>query len=156
MGSILNKNMSNVDCHELKLQIGEDEENTETIQYSPNPQHRDNNPNKSQWIITEDEEMNCFKTAYSKGWVIGNNAWSLHYIQNELTYLGIGVDRSTNLFIAKFKNDISHSTWHGYPADYQQNAQDVPGTDILRDWIKCNVLPKAKISKIMKGQPCKL
>jgi hypothetical protein len=105
--------MSNVDCHELKFQIGEDDENIEIVQYSPNPQHRDNNPNKSQWIITEGEEMNCFKTAYHKGWVTGSNAWGLHYIQDELTYLGIGINRCTDLFIAKFKNDISHNTWHG-------------------------------------------
>ncbi len=61
-----------------------------------------------------------------------------------------------NLFIAKFKNDVPHNTWHGYPADYQRKSQDIPDTEILHDWIANNILTKAKIRKIMAGQPCRL
>jgi hypothetical protein len=148
--------MSNVYCHELIFQDNNNDEQTEIVKYSPNPEHRNSNPCKSQWKITENEEIECFKITYNKGWTKEKNAWGLHYSQNTVTYLGIGEDRSIKLFIAKFKNDVPHNTWHGYPADYQKNAHDIPDKDVLFDWIKNNVLTKAKIRKIMAGQPCKL
>jgi hypothetical protein len=143
--------MSNVNCNELSF----GEEDTH-VNYSPNPEHRNKNPCKSQWIITEREEIQCFSVAYSKGWKNEKNAWGLHYKQSAVTYLGVGKKQGADLFIAKFKNDVPHNNWHGYPADYQGNSQDIPDKDILNNWIANDILPKAKIRKIMAGQPCKL
>ncbi|MCY7272623.1 MAG: hypothetical protein LH702_02470 [Phormidesmis sp. CAN_BIN44] len=138
------------------MNIKDEQNQDETVKYSPNPQHRDNNPRKSQWTIMEDEEVQCFEVAYGKGWKKGDDAWGFHLKQNTVKYLGRGEDRSVDLFIAKFKNDASHNIWHGYPADHQKNSQDIPDTDILSNWIANDVLKKAKIRKIMTGQPCKL
>lgn len=148
--------MTHVSCHNLRFKGKQSNEQDEIVKYSPNPQHRDNNPHKSQWTIMEPEEIQCFQVAYDKGWKKGNDAWGLHFRQNNVAYLGLGEDRSVELFIAKFKNDASHDTWHGYPADYQRKSQDIPDRNILSDWIANDVLKKAKIRKIMGGQPCKL
>lgn len=142
--------MSNVACNELNFN-----EEERIVNYSPNPEHRNNNPCKSQWIITEKEEIECFRVAYDKGWTNERDAWGLHYSQNTIAYLGIAENRTINLFIAKFKNDVPHNNWHGYPADYQRKPQDIPDKEILSKWITNNVLAKAKIRKIMAGQPCK-
>jgi hypothetical protein len=143
--------MSNVTCNELSFDEGD-----RLANYSPNPEHRNNNPCKSQWTITETEEIECFTVAYDKGWANDKNAWGLYHHQNTITYLGTGKDRKINLFIAKFKNDVSHNNWHGYPADHQRNSQDIPDQGILKKWITHKVLAKAKIRKISAGQPCKL
>ena len=142
--------MSNVVSHNISFS------NNEDVKYSPNPQHRNNNPCKSQWIISEGEEIECFKVAYGKGWTNDKNAWGFHYSQSNITYLGKGEDRTVSLFIAKFKNDVPHNNWHGYPADYQRRSHDIPDTNVLNNWKNNNILPKAKIRKIMAGQPCKL
>lgn len=147
--------MNNVNCH--KLTFGEqDSEKYEVVKYTPNPLHRNNSPQKSQWLILENEEVECFRIAYDKGWKNGGNAWGLYYKRDRLDYLGIGTDRTVRLFIAKFKNDSSHNAWHGYPADHQRHQQDIPDESILRSWITNKVLAKAKIRKIGAGQPCSL
>jgi len=148
--------MSNVDCYELIFQDDQSNEQGEAVKYSPNPEHRNDNRRKSQWTITEGEEIECFRVAYDKGWRSGKNAWGLHHRQNAVTYLGRGEDRSIDLFIAKFKNDVPHNTWHGYPADYQRKSQDIPDAEILRDWVANNFLTKPKMRKIMASQPCRL
>ena len=146
--------MVEVSCYSL---FDEDENNNQ-VKYSPNPEHRNDNPMKSQWTILEEEELECFRVAYKSGWKRENNAWGLHFTCNntQFGYLGLGRDRNIKLFIAKFKNDVPHETWHGYPADYQQNSHDVPETEILRSWVKNNILGKAKMRKIIRGEPCKL
>ena len=126
------------------------------VLYIPNPQHRDGNPNKSQWLIDIDQEVRVFKYMAYNNWGGENNGWGLFFRRNILDYLGIIHSRNTNVFIAKFVVDTSHCAWHGYPADYQFKAQDVPDRSILQDWLEKKYLSKAKIRKIMKGQPCKI
>jgi hypothetical protein len=142
--------MSDVACHELNFE-GEER----IVNYLVNPEHRNNNSCKSQWIITQTEEIECFRMAYNEGWTNQKEAWGLHYSLNAITYLGIAENRTINLFVAKFKNDVHHNNWHGYPADYQRKPQDIPDKEILTRWMINNVLSKAKIRKIMAGQPCK-
>jgi hypothetical protein len=129
---------------------------SEYVRYSLNPEHRNSNPKKSQWTIIEEDEVQCFKAAYDKGWKNEKDAWGLYFDVNDVSYLGKGENRSKKLFIAKFKNDVPHNVWRGYPADYQQKPQDIPDKDILNDWMANGVLKKAKVRKIMAGQPCNL
>jgi hypothetical protein len=146
--------MSIVNRHILRF--GSSDEDIEELEYTPKPDHRNNSPEKSQWTITEKDELKCFKNAYLKSWKKGQNAWGLHFNEDVVEYLGMSKDKSTRLFIAKFISDNFHGTWHGYPADYQHKPQDIPDPDILKDWIKNKLLKKAKISKIMQGKPCNL
>lgn len=73
-----------------------------------------------------------------------------------LNYLGVIHDRNIDVFIAKFVTDKNHNTWHGYPADYQLKAQDIPAGSILLKWEEQNLITKAKMRKIMRGQPCRI
>ena len=122
--------------------------------YAPNPQHRNKTKGKSQWSISRAQEVACFDTTHANQWVENNNGWGLHYSAGVPDYLGLAQDHTTRVFIAKFVGN--QGIWHGYPADHQQNQQDIPTERILAIWMKTNVLRPAKIRKIMKGQPCRL
>ncbi len=127
-----------------------------SVVYHCHPHHRNNNPNKSQWIINPTQEFDCFDLSYRKSWLKNDNAWGLHYSGQSIDYLGLGEDRNVNLFLAKFIKDQNQNYWHGYPADYQRNPQDIPDNDILEIWKYNNILSKPKIRKIMRGQPCNI
>ena len=122
--------------------------------YSTNPQHRNKTKGKSQWLISLTQEGACFNTTYANQWIENDSGWGLHYSDGVLNYLGLAQDHTTQVFMAKFVGN--QGTWHGYPADHQQNQQDIPMERILAIWMKTNVLSPAKIRKIMKGQPCRL
>ncbi len=128
----------------------------QSITYCHHPHHRNNNPNKSQWTINTNQEASCFKSSYTNNWYVNSNAWGLHYLGEGISYLGVGEDRNKKLFLAKFKKEPNKNFWHGYPADYQRNNQDLPDNDILNIWKSNNILTKAQISKIIQGKPCKL
>ena len=87
-------------------------------------------------------------------WIENESGWGLHYSNGVLDYLGLAQDHTTQVFIAKFVGN--QGTWHGYPADHQQNRQDIPAERIRKIWIDTNVLRRAQIRKITKGQPCRL
>ena len=127
------------------------------VAYCFNTQHRDGNPNKSQWTIDTDQEIDVFCCMADHGWGFQDNGWSLFIKEDSsIDYLGFIQSRKAKVFIAKFVVDTNHNAWHGYPADYQVRAQDVPHKDILRKWKDENYLTKAKMRKIMMGQPCKI
>lgn len=124
--------------------------------YTYNSVHRNNMINKSQWQISKPEELRCFVRTDNREWIVGSDGWGLHLEDDCIKYLGVAQDHLTQVFIAKFKNDTPHNTWHGYPADHQTNAQDVPDRQILKNWLEDDLLPKSKIRKIMGMKPCKL
>ena len=43
-------------------------EKDDSVDYFFNPQHRDGNPNKSQWTILCSEELDCFRNSWKKYW----------------------------------------------------------------------------------------
>jgi len=130
--------------------------------------HRDGSPMKSQWLIKESEETDCFRNAYSEGWSDNsddkNVYWGLFFETIEATkivaYLGTTArnePRQFRLFVAKFVNDSRNDQWHGYPADgVHHNPQDIPPQKVLRTWLTARLLPPAKISKLAKGRQCSL
>jgi len=133
------------------------------IRYVHNGQHRDGNPNKSQWTITETEERKCFCSAAHLVYIYGlgdRYCWGLHIEQDLVRYLGVTASRvptfGQNLFIAKFVDGTRNDLWHGYPADPVGSYQDIPPSDILELWLGDGYLSKAQIRKIAKGQICKL
>ena len=124
--------------------------------YIVNPFHRNGTPSKSQWTISAQQEIASFSYAHAQSWVCANCAWGLHFVNQNISYLGTAQDHATRVFIAKFVNDINHNNWHGYPADHQINQQDIPDEPILLLWLSQRILPKAKIKKIASGKPCRL
>ena len=128
--------------------------NHSNMRYSPNPQHRNGTWGKSQWLISLADEFGCFNTAHANDWIENDTGWGL-YLSNEVpNYLGLAQDHITKVFIAKFVGD--QGIWHGYPADHQQNHQDIPTEQVLMRWMEANLFSPAKVRKIVRGQPCRL
>lgn len=95
------------------------------MSYLPNEQHRNGNPEKSQWTISLDDELASFFQAEERGWQESNKAWGLHLVEGRIIYLGVTKNRQTPVFIAKYTCSRD-AVWHGYPADYRNNSQDIP------------------------------
>lgn len=132
--------------------------------YVHNVLHRNGNPQKSQWSISELDERNCFENAagflHIYGWTLTFCCWGLHFSEGGLSYLGISAANSSDprreLFIAKFVDSNQNNRWHGYPADHVDHPQDIPPENILSHWMRLRHLSPAKIRKISKGQRCKI
>ena len=118
--------------------------------------HRNKTKEKSQWTVSHQDEVSIFIDAYTRTWVSEDNAWGVFFSNGNLDYLGVAQDHVTQIFIAKFVNDVIHNNWHGYPANYQIHSQDIPEESILKNWLDNDILPKSKINKIARGKPCKL
>lgn len=125
-----------------------------TLTYQFHPHHRNNNPNKSQWIVPIDSEFESFRLTIDQSWTEGHSAWGLCIQSAAVQFLGIDCDRQTELFIAKFVCDASRPEWHGYPANHVRN-EDRPSLTVLNKWLQSGTLPTAKVSKITQGKPCK-
>jgi len=127
------------------------------IYYVNHPHHRDaTNHDKSQWTITGDEEEATFSRTVNQGWYKQSTGWGLHLPNGDPEYLGISrragpLNTARRLFIAKFVQDPNRPCWHGYPADHQRHASNVPPDTLLRTWCEANLLRWAVMSKIMKG-----
>lgn len=119
-------------------------------------QHRLNiNKNKSHWCITYEEELKCFKNSLANNWVSDFKGWGLHIINNEISTLGYSKQKE-QLKMAKFVDSYKSSKWHGYPADYRNNVQDIPSSELLRNWVENGIIQKHQMSKIRSGKKCAL
>lgn len=129
----------------------------ESLTYLVSPKHREkNNPHKSVWIVSPDEEFDCFKYTYTNDWVENNEAWGfLIDGNNKLRVIGIGLN-DEELKIAKFKNKNNSVEWHGYPCNYMANTYDVPSDAVMKKWVEQNRITKAKMSKIQRNLSCNL
>lgn len=58
----------------------------------------------------------------------------------------------TQVLVARF-DEHADDEWHGYPCNYKE-PQQRPPTEVLNDWLKKELLPRAKIRKIASGQRC--
>ncbi len=110
--------------------------------------HRNGNPNKSQWLISVDEEINCFVVTIENRWISDDHrGWG---ISADCKVLGKTTSKN-DTYIARFEEDryaLNH--WHGYPADLSRN-QDIPLGFILIDWKQQNYITKSQYSKIRRG-----
>lgn len=119
-------------------------------------QHRLNiNKDKSHWSITFEEELKCFNNSLTNNWLIDFKGWGLHMINNEINPLGYS-KQGEQLRIAKFVDSYKSSKWHGYPADYRNNIQDRPASDVLKSWVENGIIKKHQMSKIRSGKKCAL
>ncbi|WP_373072079.1 hypothetical protein [Sulfurimonas sp.] len=117
--------------------------------------------NISRWTIAISDEYNCFKNALAYTGKRVNQydslelCWGIHTSYGSLSKLGEN-NNSTNIKFAKFTKHSNNREWHGYPADYQYNPQDVPETSFLKKLKEENYLTKAKLNKIIQGKSCNL
>lgn len=121
--------------------------------------HRNGNPDKSQWIIPEATERSCFESAFTTWRSSDFHRWGLHLEDGQAKYLGItkrSAPERRDLFVAKFIDSNRNSKWHGYPADHILNHEDIPPEDTLALWLTAHYLRPAIIRKLSKGQKCKL
>lgn len=134
------------------------------ICYIHNPQHRDGNPNKTQWTINEIDERSCFQFAgrlkYEQNCELSTTCWGIHVTNGRVCALGKSAVKSSapiyDLIIAKFVDGNANHKWHGYPADHEANIQDIPPECVRSSWLKSGYLTAAKIRKISRGQRCRL
>lgn len=125
------------------------------LKYAIHPHHRNGNPKKSQWIISEEAEVSCFKRSFLSEWLNNSVGWGLHIVNGNASALGLAVDRTTYLVFSKFVTD-NQVNWHGYPANHVSNQHDIPDEHVAMKWISDKLLPSPKVSKIMRGKPCAL
>jgi hypothetical protein len=126
------------------------------VTYASKPDHRDNTVVKSQWTITVEQEVGSFRLAEAQHWFDDDRGWGLHLENRSAAYLGLGIDRTHRLFVARFEGARNNTYWHGYPADHTRRTEDIPTEWIALQWIAENYLPKPKVRKLLKGQRCKL
>jgi len=126
------------------------------VHYLNHPHHRNGMPGKSQWAISEADEVQSFIRAGANHWLRVSEGWGLHVPEHRPCYLGYAQDRITRLFVAKFVCGNARGTWHGYPADHQTSPRDIPDEEILQAWINLSLVTPAKTRKLAKGQSCNL
>lgn len=124
--------------------------------YQVNHQHRNQNSNKSQWIVATEVELQIFTEGLIMKWLnpSHNVIWS---VPNHFSQLKpIGIERANrgssqeNLYIAKYTGD-SNGTWHGYPVS-AKSQHDHPPQDIVNSWISNSYIDKSFFSKWVRGK----
>lgn len=130
----------------------------EQCSYIISSQHRrTGNPDKSIWIISHDEELDCFVFSYRERWFELNIdiCWGIYILGNNLQVIGRNADGFESK-IAKFIDSNRNTRWHGYPADYFIKSQDRPPTEILQRWVIDGYISKPSMSRIRTGKKCNL
>jgi len=131
---------------------------TRGVTYIFKEDHRDGTAQKSQWTISEDDEFRSFEYAFDSNWIEENVGWGLYLVNTIPAFLGVAElpNRHRLLFIAKFVGSDRGKRWHGYPANPQDHQHDTPSNDVLLNWSERGFVSRAKMRKILKGQPCNL
>lgn len=135
----------------MPIKIGDTTEVEEGISYLVSPEHRaGGNHSKSKWVISIDQEVNCFTESITNRWTSTKIGWGLIVATGigNLTLLGHS-PRMSRLFLAKF---IDSNPWHGYPANIRENIYDRPKHAILMDWFNRRLIHKHQISRIKNGR----
>lgn len=141
--------------HQVDTEIDLTEQKVDSKYIISSQHRRKGNIHKCIWIISLDEEVNCFVQAIKENWKVGSQAWGLKIVNTVIQVVGHN-SRNRELKLAKFIVGNDKDIWHGYPADYMMRAQDRPATDILKAWVNNGYISKAKMSKIRLGHSCNL
>ncbi len=121
--------------------------------------HRNGNRNKSQWTISQRQEVLLFQSAFQEADPVDGVIWSL-LVQEGIVCV-VGRSRAASppqrqLKISRFNDNAQPSYWFGYPADYELFRQDRPPMCILMRWFETGIIGKADISRIRQGKRCNL
>lgn len=128
---------------------------TAGVSYTSHPDHRNRSLLKSQWTITEHDEVGSFRVAHQNGWIDTDCGWGLHRPNGSAEQLGVAIDGTTRLYLAKFVSKHT-APWHGYPADHQRRLDDVPTERHLNEWLQQGIMSSATVRKLVRQQPCNL
>lgn len=135
-----------------EIKISEDRK----VIYTISAQHRGHRQYKSNWSIRMYQEVYLFIDALTNEYEDTYTAWNLKVdSDNNVCVIGKS-DDGHELKIAKFIDSDKKEWWHGYPAHYVKNIQDIPPAKILLDWQKKGYITTATMKKIKGGQPCNL
>ncbi|MCL7721146.1 hypothetical protein [Actinobacillus pleuropneumoniae] len=125
-------------------------------QYIVNNQHRNQNPNKSQWCIRVPEERDLFVSSFNSCWFHPDNQWCFGIIPNNKKPTILGISASNDplpqqeLHFAKFVCD--QNVWHGYPFGRASSDLNQIPKSVLDSWKKEGYISNAVRSKIHKGR----
>lgn len=118
--------------------------------YKIKSDHRDVSmmKHKSQWSISQWQELNLFSTAHANGWFIKDKGtvWAILVSSDGLNVLG--TDSSYELFIARYTCD--QGQWHGYPVAPKQH--DRPPSNILKTWHSSGLINNSTMNKWLQGK----
>ena len=128
-----------------------------TSQYIIVSQHRTSGyRNKSRWVVSKQEEVDCFRQSLQKEWLCVGTGWGVIIDNsNKLKILGINHFNEDSK-IAKFIDGNKSNLWHGYPADVKRKVKDIPPVAILNKWRVENIIKKCHVSRIQRGATCSL
>ena len=124
-------------------------------QYKVNPQHRDVNPNKIQWRVSINVELDLFRVSYDSCWFNQDKTWCFGIMSDDgkPQILGDSAKNNpppTDLHFAKFVCD--QSLWHGYPFGKASSDLGQIPKQVLDSWKKDNHISNAVKNKIHKGR----
>ena len=125
--------------------------------YVISSQHRKiGNPHKSVWTITYEEEVMCFIMSINSNWNDDSISWGIKLSSSSSLHV-IGKNTANEeLKIAKFVDGSNNDIWHGYPADYKNNVQDIPPSTVLEKWKNNKYINKSHVRKIKQQLLCNL
>lgn len=117
--------------------------------------HRNNSrPSKSKWLITKQDEVDCFMEVITEEWMYKNVGWGIRLDSlNKMVIVGKNKNGDV-LKIGKFIG--SDLNWHGYPANYPKSINDIPCMNVLQEWRKMGIIKKHLIKKVVSGKECNL
>lgn len=115
--------------------------------YTVNYQHRGKLTiaQKSQWRVSEWEELRLFLLAQSNEWICSKKC--LWAVDEEFHVIGEGTNG--NLFIAKYSPD--QDNWHGFPVSPKRDG-DRPPSETLKDWVNRGFVRKSVATKMAQGK----
>lgn len=123
-------------------------------QYTAVDYHRNGDPEKSQWVISVEEEFKSFAISQKNKWYEGQRGWGIH---PSMAFLDVGyLNNGKNVQIARFQEMSPHgqeiqNIWHGYPADIKGKTNDIPILAVLNIWRELGIIQKHHLSKIRRG-----
>lgn len=126
------------------------------ITYLFKADHRDGSALKSQWSITQAEELAAFDLADSEAWLTNSEGWGVHIADGRAQYLGVSAGGSIKLFVARFRGQTAPPLWHGYPGDPSRRSSDIPLESVLNTWQSNGWIRKRTMRLLLKGAPCSL
>lgn len=123
-------------------------------QYRINEQHRNNNPNKSQWIIDHNIELEIFEGCIQHKWLSSceKYAYGLLIRSQKPDKIGKTATSSSSpqeLYIAKFCCD--QNIWHGFPCGDKGDDFEKISDETIINWRENKYFSKKTLSKINKG-----
>ena len=126
--------------------------------YTPHGHHRNGSfaSQKSQWVISLNEEIAAYNNAWTKRWGTHQCFWGLHFTAAGIDVLGVSpAPDAHRLKIAKFVGD-DRDNWHGYPVAHWLSPWDKPQEEILKAWKDAGLINGPTFSKIHRGKRCNL